>query len=100
MEDNTINIKAIENKYGLVPLKMALTYLVEVGAQFFYDEETVEEFIELINAKEKSVKVKGVATQMSRDFQCNVVRCAAELSQFSVWELFAYIKKYGVVWKN
>ena len=31
------------------------------------------------------------------EFQCDVLRCAAELTAFSICTLFAYIKKYVVV---
>ena len=34
---------------------------------------------------------------MTPQFQCEILRCAAELAQFSPWTLFGYIKKYVVV---
>jgi len=89
-------IRDIENKYGLVLFRMGLSHLVDVGHQNLTDEN-VEAGIEQIMAKEEDDKANGKISVMTPEFQCDIVRCAAELTKFSVWTLFAYIKKYVTV---
>jgi hypothetical protein len=45
-------------------------------------------------AEGEADKADNGASVMSPEFQCKIVRCAAELTQLSIWTLFAYIKKY------
>jgi hypothetical protein len=96
MSSRIQEIKAIENKYGLILFRMALTHLMDVGKCHLTDEN-VNENIKQIIAEGEAGKAKGVFIFMTPDFQCEVLRCAAELAKFSVWELFAYIKKYVVI---
>jgi len=88
-------ITAVENKYGLVLFRMGLTHLVDVGVRHLTDEN-VEASIKQILDEGEANKTKGTPV-MTPDFQCNIVRCAAELAKFTIWELFAYIKKHVVV---
>ena len=89
-------IRELENKYGLVQFRFGLSHLVDIGHSNFTDE-AVEEGIKQITAEGEKNKAEGVRTFMTPDFQCEVVRCSAELAKFSIWTLFAYIKKHVVV---
>ena len=40
------------------------------------------------------ITASGKTSIMTPEFQCNIIRCAAELARFSPMTLFAYIKKY------
>lgn len=86
-------ICSIENKYGLVLFRTGLSHLVDVGHRNLTDEN-VEESIQQIMAQGEEDKANGKIPIMTAEFQCEIVRCAAELAQFSIWTLFAYIKKY------
>lgn len=86
-------IRNIENKYGLMLFRMGLSHLVDVGHRNLTDEN-VEESVRQIMAEGETSKTNGRISIMTPEFQCEVLRCAAELAQFSVWTLFAYIKKY------
>ena len=88
-------ISVVENEYGLVLFRMGLTHLVDVGVRHL-TEENVEASIKQILADGEADKAKGIPI-MTPEFQCNIVRCAAELAKFTIWELFAYIKKHVVV---
>jgi hypothetical protein len=93
MSNKTQEISAIENKFGPALFRMGLTHLVDVGIRHLTDEN-VNENIKQIKAKGEADKANGVVTVMTTEFQCEILRCAAELAKFSVWELFAYIKKH------
>ena len=86
-------IRDIENKYGLILFRMSLTHLVDVGHRNLGDDE-VEEGVRQIIAKGKEDEANGVMSVMTPEFQCEILRCSAELGKFSIVELFAYIKKY------
>lgn len=85
-------IRNIENKYGLVLFRMGLSHLVDVGHRNLTDEN-VEESVEQIMAQGEEDKASGKISVMTPEFQCEIVRCAAELARFSIWTLLAYIKK-------
>ena len=89
-------ITAVENKYGLMPFRMGLTHLVDVGVRHL-DDENVEESIQHVMLQGELDRANGVLTVMTPEFQCDIIRCAAELATFSIWDLFAYIKECGVV---
>ena len=93
INDKLKKIRDIENKYGLVMFRTALSHLVDVGHRNLGDDE-VEEGVRQIIAKGKEDEANGVVSVMTPEFQCEILRCAAELSKFSIVELFAYIKKY------
>jgi hypothetical protein len=93
MDDSMKDIRALENKYGPMMFRMGLSHLVDVG-QRNLDVPYVEESIKEIMAEGEEAKADGKISIMTPEFQCEILRCAAELAQFSVWALFAYIKKY------
>jgi len=89
--DKEINV--IENKYGNVMFRMGIAHMVDVGIRHLTDEN-VSETIKQITVNDEEAKAKGSIPIMTVEFQCEVVRCAAELAKFGVWELFAYIKEH------
>jgi len=93
MNENMKKLTAIENKYGLMLFRMGLTYLVDVGSRNLTDNN-IEESIKQIIAKDNEDKENGVIIVMSAEFQCEIIRCVTELSKFSIWTLFKYIKKH------
>ena len=96
MSSKTQEISAIENKYGLALFRMGLTHLADVGVRHLTDEN-VEENIKRIMAKGEEDKANGVITVMTAEFQCEILRCAACLAKFSIWELFSYIKDHVAI---
>ena len=96
MSSKTQEINAIESKYGIALFRMGLTHLVDVGIRHLTDEN-VEENIKQIMANGEADKANGVVNVMTAEFQCAILRCAAELAKFSVWELFDYIKKHVAI---
>jgi hypothetical protein len=90
------NINNIEERYGLTLFRMGLTHLVDVGHRNLGDDK-VEEWIKQITAQGEEDKANGKMPFFTPEFQCEILRCAAELSKFSILTLFAYIKKYLVV---
>lgn len=93
MSNEMKEIRNIENKYGLVLFRMGLSHLVDVGHRNLTDEN-VRESVEQIMAQVEEDAANGKLSVMTPEFQCEIVRCAAELARFSIWTLFAYIKKY------
>ena len=93
MSDKTREICAIEKKYGPALFRMGLAHLADVGIRHL-DDGNVNEAIKQITANEEEAKAKGIVTIMTAEFQCEIVRCAASLAKFGIWELFAYIKNY------
>ena len=89
-------INDVENKYGLVLFRMALTHLVDVGHRNLTDENVGASIREII-AQAKKDQADGKISVMTPEFQCDIVRCAAELTRFSIWDLFYYIKKHVTV---
>ena len=99
MTDRTVDIQHImniENKYGLTLFRMGLTHLVDVGHRHLGDGE-VEECITQIMAQGEKDRADGKIPVMTPEFQCEILRCSAELARFSPWTLFAYIKKHVVI---
>ena len=95
-DDNMAEIRKIEDKYGLIMFRMALSHLVDVGHRNFGDGEVEETIAEIMTQGEKD-KTDGKITVMTPEFKCDIIRCAAELSKFSIWTLFVYIKKYVII---
>ena len=91
----TAKIRAVEDKYGLVLFRMGLTYLIDVGARNL-TEESAAEIIKEIEMLGKEEEASGKINIMTPEFKCDIVRCAAELAAFSIWDLIKYIKKYVV----
>ncbi len=96
MDDPMKKIRAVEDRYGIVLFRMALTHLMDVGVRNL-DEEAVEECIQQIMEKDVADRTQGKISIMTPEFQCSIVRCAADLALFSIWDLFAYIKKYVAI---
>jgi hypothetical protein len=92
----TQEISAIENKCGPVLFRMGLSHLVDVGIRHLTDENVIEA-IKQIEANDEASKAKDVINIMTAEYQCEIIRCAASLAKFSVWELFAYIKDHVVI---
>jgi hypothetical protein len=93
MKSNLNKIRAIEDKYGLVLFRCGLGHLMDMGHQNF-DDDVVAENVKLIMAQGEKDKANGNITILTPEYQCEILYCAAELAKFSVWTLFAYIKKY------
>lgn len=89
-------IRNIENKYGLVQFRMGLTHMVDVGHRNLGKDE-VEDGVKQIIAQGEEDAANGKMPIMTPEFLCDVLRCAAELTRFSPWMLFAYIKEHVVV---
>jgi hypothetical protein len=93
MKGRINEIRSIENKYGLMLFGMGLSYLADVGHRNL-DAANVEEGIRQIVASGEADKANGITPVMSSECQCEILRCAAELSKYSIWTLFGYIKKH------
>lgn len=82
----TNEIQAIENKYGMMLFRMAFTHLMDVGRRHMSDPELVAESCKTIRETTKPNSI------MTADFQCSIMECAAELTQFSIDDLLRYVK--------
>jgi hypothetical protein len=87
------SIRNIENKYGLVAFRMGLTHIFDVGHRHM-DDKAVAEGVKQIIARGLEDNANGKISVMTPEFQIDILRCAAELAQFSIWTLFAYIKNH------
>ncbi|MDR1702580.1 MAG: hypothetical protein LBR56_07375 [Sporomusaceae bacterium] len=96
MKEKMLEIQKLEDKYGLILFRMGLTHLFDCGHRHI-TEENVEESIEQIIAEGEMNKANGVTSVMTPQFQCGILRCAYDLSKFSILELFAYIKKHFII---
>lgn len=77
----------IENKYGSILFRTGLGYMIDKGMDFC--SNLVDEDIE---------QVKGNA-MMTAEFVQDMIRCAKELSQLSLWEdIIPYIKEHVSVY--
>jgi len=79
-------IREIENRYGLMVFRMGLTHLVDVGHRNVSADVDVS--IRQIMEDGESASI------MTPELKCGILRCADELTKYSIWTLFAYIKKY------
>ena len=86
-------IQAIEDRYGFMPFRMGITYLVDVGHKNIVDE-SVEEGVRQILAQGETDKSNGIRSFLAPELQCAILRCAGELAKFSIMTLFAYIKEH------
>lgn len=82
----TKEIQAIENKYGMMIFRMAFTHLMDVGHRHMSDPEMVSESCKTIR------ETTSDNSFMTADFQCSLMECAAELTQFSIDDLLRYVK--------
>ena len=93
MQENLTAIQELEERHGFVVFGMGLTHLFDVGLNNISDD-IAEEWVQQILAKGEEDKINGVHSFMTPAFQCEIVRCAAELSKYTPWTLFAYIKNH------
>ena len=89
-------IQALENKYGLIPFRMSMVNLFEVGRENF-DDDSTEKWLEQIQAEEDEEKTSGKRSCVRPDFKRHILQCTVELAKFSSLTLFAYIKKHFVI---
>lgn len=89
-------IQALENKYDLMAFRMSLAYLFEAGYSNF-DDVFIEKISKEIQAEEETEKANGTGDFINPDFKREILACAVELSKFSIFTLFAYIKKHFVI---
>jgi len=95
-KESTQKIRNIEDEYGLLVFRGGLTQLVDMGVRNL-NEKSVEEYVKKILAQGKLDEANGKSSIISPEVQCEILRCAAKLSKFSIWTLFRYIKEYVVV---
>ena len=95
-QEKMIEIQALENKYGLALFRMGLTHMVDTGHRNL-TENSVDEGIKQIIAQGETDSANGITAFISPEVLCEILRCAFDLSKFSIWHLFAYIKKHVVV---
>ena len=93
MNSNSHRIQDVEDKYGLPLIRMALTHLIDVGVRNF-SSEAVDEMLKQIEEQGAKDKQDGANPVMSTELQCAIIQCSAELSEFGIWELTTYIKKF------
>lgn len=79
-------IKAIEDKYGLMIFRCALYHLVSCGAQALQNTDEVEE------CKRSISETTSKNSIMTVGFQCDIVDCAVELAGIETYDLFRYIQ--------
>ena len=91
--NNMEAIRAIEDKYGLMPFRMGLANLIDMGISNL-DKDSVDELLKEILAQGELDKANGKITIMTPELKCEILRCSAELAMFSIFTLFAYIKQY------
>jgi len=89
-------IQAVENKYGLIVFRGGLSYLMGSGHDNFGDD-AVEATLAQIITDDEADKAAGRHSCITPEFKRQLLNCAVDLSKFSIWTLFAYIKKYVVV---
>lgn len=79
-------IKAIEDKYGLVVFRCALSHLISCGSQMLSLSEEIAKTKANINENTPNNSI------MTASFQCAILDCAVELAKLEVWDLFRYIQ--------
>ena len=98
-KEKITQIAEVEKKYGFLPFRMGLAHLADVGRQNL-DDDGVAEAMKQIVAKDEESKANDVVSIMTVEFQFDLVRCAAELAKFDIWDLFAYIKECVTIGTN
>jgi hypothetical protein len=87
-------IKNIEDKYGLMTFRMAITFLTEIGLKSLHDESEIERWSKSIEAQTSEDKEDSAESVLSPKLQHEILSCAILLSRFTVWTLFRYIKEH------
>ena len=89
-------IQLLEARYHPMAFRMGLVHLVGRGHENF-DKASVDAGLKLISDEEEADNADDKRTFITPDFKREILRCAEELSKFSILELFVYIKKYFIV---
>ena len=95
-KEHMTEIQAIENKYGLMPFRMAFVYLFDNGYTNF-NNDLLEKGLEEIKEEAEAENANGTKSFITPEFKEIILRCAIELSKFNILTLFGYIKKHFVV---
>lgn len=83
MRYDETKVGKIENKYGLILFRSGLSYMMDKGMDFCSNL-----------SDEDIAKAKGNGL-MTAEFVQDMIRCAKELSQLSLWnDIIPYIKEY------
>jgi len=85
--------RKIEDRYGSFTFRMSITHLINAGKSNFTDENIIK-WLEKIQEQGRTDKENGVFRLMTADYECEIVRCAAELSKLGIWDLLRYIVKH------
>ena len=88
------NIKKLEDKYGIMIFRMGLTALVDLGRNNLSDGRKADSFISGIMKQNDVSEYTDNTPIISAECQCEILRCATALTDFSIWDVFAYIQKY------
>lgn len=88
-------IKKIEDRYGTIYFRMALSHLLDVGFQHITAENVAETKAKIM-ADAASRTGPGIPV-MTPEFQCQLLDIALELTQYGLWNLLAYVKTDVVV---
>lgn len=75
-------IRKIEDKYDLLTFRMAVTYLIDIGHRNLLNTDNIENIFKEIEYND----------MFSYEYQCKIVKCAKELTQYSILSLIKYIK--------
>lgn len=78
-------ISEINREYGENIFRMAITHLIQVGANNLKDAD-VEATCETIMQETPANYI------MTPEFRCNILRCSVELAQEPIWDVLKYIK--------
>lgn len=77
-------IRAISKKHGENVFRMALTHMVEVGADRLRNINVEETVAEILATDCKSL--------ISPQMQASILRCAWELAQQDLWDILAFVQ--------
>ena len=86
------DVKAIEKEYGATLFSMGFTFLLDVGRISLDNAKYVQEICKEVQERVAQNSI------LSADYQCEIIRCAAELAKFSNLELIRYFNhnfKFG-----
>ena len=85
--ENLEKIMGLHRRCGDVQFHMAIQHLADKGREQF-TEEAVAESKKIIRESQTKTPI------LTPDFQCSLMDCAYELSRFSTWDVYLYIKLY------
>lgn len=85
-------IKRLEDRHGTVYFRMGLTHLFDCGFRNMTEENASQSKTAIMEAAAASTDT-GISI-MTPEFQCYLIDIALELTQFSIWDLLAYVKTH------